>query len=283
MDEIRIRNLEVYAYHGVYPEENEKGQPFFINTVLYTDTREAGLTDELSKSTNYGEVAEFLDKWTKNNVCMLIETVAEQLACGILLNFPLVKAVDLEVRKPEAPIPLPFESVSVKIHREWHKAYLSVGSNMGEKEKQIRAGILELTENPLNRNVQLSELIVTKPYGGVEQDDFVNGAVMLETLMEPKELLEELHRIEGLANRERTIHWGPRTLDLDIVFYDKLIYEDDDLIIPHIDMENRGFVLEPLATLIPNYRHPILQKTVSQMWENIKNCNDSEPCKSVTN
>jgi len=114
MDEIRIDNLEVYAYHGVFPEENEKGQPFFVNAVLYTDTRAAGLADELTLSTHYGEVCHTITRWMQEHTCKLIETVAENVAQEILLQYPLVKAVDLEIRKPEAPIGLPFESVSVK-------------------------------------------------------------------------------------------------------------------------------------------------------------------------
>ena len=115
------------------------------------------------------------------------------------------------------------------------------------------------------RDVRVSDLLVTKPYGGVEQDDFVNGAIALQTLLTPQELLEKLHEIEQHANRERIVHWGPRTLDLDIIFYDKLVYEDENLIIPHVDMENRDFVLKPLMELCPNYRHPVTGQTVSQM------------------
>lgn len=269
MDEIRIEHLECYGYHGVFPEENEVGQPFLINAVLYTRTRKAGRTDELSNSTNYGEVCLLIDEWMRTHVYKLIETVAEQLALTILLHFPLVEALDLEVCKPEAPIPLPFGCVSVKIHRGWHKVALSIGSNMGNKEKYILDGIEELKKKPSNRNVKVSELIVTKPYGGVEQDDFLNGAIVMETLLDPKELLEDLHRIEALADRERKIHWGPRTLDLDIVLYDKLVYEDEELIIPHVDMENRDFVLKPLVELIPNERHPILGKTISQLYQGL--------------
>ena len=84
-------------------------------------------------------------------------------------------------------------------------------------------------------------------------------------MLNPVELLDALHKIEAAAGRERLIHWGPRTLDLDIIFYDKLVYEDEQLIIPHVDMQNRYFVLKPLAELIPNYRHPVFGKTVSEM------------------
>jgi dihydroneopterin aldolase/2-amino-4-hydroxy-6-hydroxymethyldihydropteridine diphosphokinase len=108
-------------------------------------------------------------------------------------------------------------------------------------------------------------MITTKPYGPVEQEDFLNGCLVLETMLNQEELLELLHRIEAEAGRKRLIVWGPRTLDLDIVFFDKLVYESEDLIIPHVDMQNRLFVLQPLAELCPNYRHPILGKTVTQL------------------
>lgn len=104
----------------------------------------------------------------------------------------------------------------------------------------------------------------------MEQDDFLNGVLLLETLLEPEDLLEVLHEIENEAERKRTIHWGPRTLDLDILLFDKLVYESDDLIIPHADMENREFVLAPLASIAPNERHPILNRTVQQMLEELK-------------
>ena len=76
-----------------------------------------------------------------------------------------------------------------------------------------------------------------------------------------------MHEIEANAGRERLIHWGPRTLDLDILFYDRELIEEDDLVIPHIDMQNRRFVLEPLAQIAPNFRHPILKKTVKEMLD----------------
>lgn len=267
MDEIRIENLEVYAYHGVFPEENEKGQTFFVNAVLYTDTRTAGLQDELLLSTHYGEVCHFITKWMQEHTYQLIETVAENVARELLLQYPLIQALDLEIRKPQAPIGLPFGCVSVKIHRGWHKVYLAIGSNMGDREKYMEQAIAALKENTQIKVERVSEFLTTKPYGGVEQEDFLNGALEIQTLMTPQELLEELHSIEATADRKRLVHWGPRTLDLDIVFWDKLVYESENLIIPHVDMENRYFVLKPLSELIPNYRHPILGKTVTQLLQ----------------
>lgn len=269
MDEIRIENLEVYAGHGVYEEENRNGQTFFVNVIMYTDVKEAGSRDELSLSTNYGEVCHKIHTCLRENTFQLIEAVAEFTAEQILLAFPLIQALSLEIRKPDAPVGLPFESVSVKICRGWKKAYLAVGSNMGEKAAYIKEAVEKLVQNPKIRKVRMSELLVTKPYGGVEQDDFLNGAIELETLYTPMELLEFLQQTEAEAGRERLVHWGPRTLDLDILFYEDVVSDIPRLMIPHPDMQNREFVLKPLAELCPYYRHPLTGETVMQMLKEL--------------
>ena len=264
-DQIRIEELEVYAHHGVYPEENEKGQHFYVNATLYTNTRPAGMADDLRLSTNYGEVCQFITEFMQQHTFQLIETVVEWTAYEVLQKFPLVQGLDLEIRKPEAPIPLPFGSVSVAIHREWHEAYIAVGSNMGDSRGHIAKALGQLEKHKDIQVTKVSGLLETLPYGGVEQENFVNGMFEIRTLLTPEELLRELHKIEASEGRERKIHWGPRTLDLDIIFYDDLIYSSEDLVIPHVDMENRYFVLKPLSELAPNFRHPITHKTVAQM------------------
>ncbi len=273
-DEIRIEKLEVYAYHGVYPEEKKDGQTFVINATLYTDIHRAGMEDRLELSTDYGAVCAFIEKWMGECRFDLIEAVAEKLSRAILLKFPLISAMDLEIGKPEAPIEQPFGCVYVKVHRGWHRAYLSVGSNLGDRAGYIEGGVRALQAYPEIRIIRTSELIETKPYGGVEQGDFLNGALAAETLFTPEELLEALHAVEAAAGRERTLRWGPRTLDIDILFYDSLIFESDTLAIPHPDMANRGFVLRPLCALAPNLRHPVLNQTVAQM---LKALEEREP------
>lgn len=268
-DEIRIEDLEVFARHGVYPEETKLGQPFRIRAVLYTDIRKAGVSDDLEESTNYGEVCHFITKWMQEHTCKLLESVAERLAGQILIHFPLIQALDLEIRKPQAPIGLPFGYVSVKINRAWHQVFLSFGSNLGDRLSFIRAGLSALEEYPGIRIIKISDIIRTEPYGGVEQGDFLNGVLELETLLTPEELLELLHQIEAAAGRERVIHWGPRTLDLDILFYDKLVLEEKDLVIPHIDLQNRYFVLKPMAEIAPHFRHPVLGSTMIQLLQQL--------------
>ena len=268
-DQIRIEELEVYAHHGVYPEENEKGQHFYVNATLYTNTRPAGLTDDLSLSTNYGEVCQFITEFMQQHTFQLIETVAERTAYEVLRHFPLVQGLDLEIRKPEAPIPLPFGSVSVAIHREWHEAYIAVGSNMGDSRQILDDAVSAIDALPASKVEKVSGFITTPPYGVTDQPDFLNGCLRMKTLYYPKELLRELNRIEKEAGRERIIHWGPRTLDLDIIFYDDLISQEDDLCIPHVEMHKRSFVLEPLEEIAPYKRHPGNGKTVRQMLEEL--------------
>lgn len=270
MDCIKIDNLKVYAYHGVFEEEKQNGQEFYINAVLKTNLKKAGRSDELAHSTHYGEVCLQIEKSITEKSYDLIERAAEKAAEDILLNFPLIQEVTLELRKPNAPIPMEFESVSVQLTRGWHKVYIAFGSNMGEKENYIRNAIEEFKNSIYFRNIEVSDFFYSSPYGGVSQDDFVNGVTGMETMLEPYELLEFLHNLEAKAERVRVQHWGPRTLDLDIILYDDLILDEKELQIPHKDMKNRDFVLIPLAQLAGYQRHPVFKKTVEELVEDLK-------------
>ncbi len=270
MDIIKIENLEIYAYHGVFQEEKDNGQKFYINATLSCDLKKAGMSDCLTDSTHYGEVCLQMQKSMTEKSYDLIERAAEKTAEDVLLNFPLVKSIILELRKPFAPIPMVFSSVSVTITRKWHKVYIAFGSNMGNKEQYIMNGIEDLENNKYFKNIKKSDFFYSTPYGGVEQDDFVNGVLEVETILEPYELLEFLHKVEANAKRERLQHWGPRTLDLDIILFDNEIIDDKDLTVPHKDMKNRDFVLVPLAQLAGYKRHPVLGITIDEMVQNLK-------------
>ena len=267
MDQIIIENLRIYANHGVYREENEKGQNFYINAILETNTRKAGTLDDLDLSTNYGEVCMFLNSFLKEHTYKLIETAAEKAAEAVLFRFPLVRRLTLEVRKPEAPVPLPFESVSVKIVRGWHKAYLSCGSNMGDRKMHLDGAVEAVRNDRKCRILRVSDWLATEPYGGVAKGEFLNGAIEMETLYTPEELLEKLHEIERIHGRERKVRWDSRTLDLDILLYEDCVMCTENLTIPHVDMQNRYFVLEPLRQIASYERHPVLGKSIGQMYE----------------
>jgi dihydroneopterin aldolase/2-amino-4-hydroxy-6-hydroxymethyldihydropteridine diphosphokinase len=270
MDKIKINNLEVFCNHGVFKEENVLGQKFLVSAILYVDTREAGLNDDLHKSIHYGEICQYIDQFMKQNTYKLIEAVAENLAMNLLLNRDNLLQIDLEIKKPWAPIGLPIDTVAVEISRKRHTAYIALGSNIGDTKKYLDDAIVQLNENQSCRVNKVSDYITTAPYGNVKQDDFLNACLELQTLLTPNELLNFLHEIEYKANRERIIKWGPRTLDLDIIMYDDLIMSEPDLILPHIEMHKRDFVLEPLAQIAPYKRNPINHKMVIEMLEELK-------------
>lgn len=270
MDKICIDDLKVFAHHGVFEHENINGQNFYVSAVIYLNTERAGMTDELEYSVDYGSVCSLISEVMTRETFRLIETAAQSVAEAILLDFPLAESVDIEIKKPEAPINAEFKSVSVKIHRGWHTAVIALGSNMGDSRELIEAAAEELRGSRYIKDVRQSQLIVTKPYGYTDQADFLNGAVICRTMYSPHGLLRFMQSIENNAGRTREIHWGPRTLDLDLIFYDDNIINDDDLIVPHPDMENRTFVLEPVAELAPFYRHPILGMTVSQLLKRLQ-------------
>ena len=270
MDQIKIKDLVVFANHGVYPEENEMGQKFVISATLYTDTRYAGKKDRLEGSIDYGKATYLIYSCVKDHTFKLIETVAETVAETLLLNIEYLDKVDIEVKKPWAPIGLPLETASVSISRGWHKAYIAFGSNIGDSKALIDEAIHKLDIRTDSVVEMVSSYITTKPYGEVEQDDFLNGCLTLKTLLTPHELLIVLNEIEKEAGRTREIHWGPRTLDLDIIFYDDIILDDDELCIPHVDMHNRRFVLEPLHEIAPYKHHPCSKKTVREMLQELE-------------
>lgn len=174
------------------------------------------------------------------------------------------------MEKPWAPVGLPLDSASVEIHRKWSKSYISFGSNMGEKSEYISNAIESIKANENIRVNKVSDIIVTKPYGGVEQDDFLNGCMEIETLYFPEQLLHFLQSLEQEAKRVRKVHWGPRTLDLDIVLYEDEIINTEELTVPHIDMENRYFVLKPLSDIAPYAMHPIFHKSAIQMYKELE-------------
>lgn len=269
MDQIRIKNLKIFAYHGVYEQEKEKGQIFGVSAVLYTDIEKAGANDDIADTVDYGAVSLFIAEFMRENRFDLLEAVAGRLAEAILFEFPAVKKIELEVDKPDAPIPLHFDSVSVKIERGWHRVYIALGSNIGDRLSYLERAVENLQEDNCFRNIRVSDYIETAPYGGVEQDDFLNGVLEAETLYSPGKLLARLQKEEQFAERKREVRWGPRTLDLDILLYDDLILTEKELTIPHPDMKNRTFVLEPLAALAPYCVHPVYRKTVKEMADEL--------------
>jgi dihydropteroate synthase len=151
-----------------------------------------------------------------------------------------------------------------------YRVYIAYGSNMGNRQGYIDKAIRLLNADPQIKIISRSSTIETAPYGGVIQSDFLNGVICIDTTYGPEELLTKTQSVERECDRVRSEHWGPRTLDLDILFYDDKIIDTDRLTVPHPDMHNREFVLRPLCEIAPEMIHPVMKKTVKQLLEQLQ-------------
>lgn len=135
--------------------------------------------------------------------------------------------------------------------------FIALGTNQGDRERNLLRAVAEIGKLPQTRITALSGFYDTEPVGPVEQPNFLNAVIRVETSLTPRGLLTELQRIETeVFRRKRDVHWGPRSLDLDILLYGDLILDDEGLVIPHPRLNERRFVLVPLAEIAPAVIHP---------------------------
>ncbi|GEL95714.1 2-amino-4-hydroxy-6-hydroxymethyldihydropteridine diphosphokinase [Cellulomonas composti] len=358
LDRIRLTGLSATGYHGVFEHERREGQTFVADVVVHLDTRRAAAQDDLRHTLDYGDVASKVVAVLEGEPVDLVETLAEIIAATVLANGS-VQAVDVTVHKPQAPITVPFEDVTVSIRRDRSKlpaaepyspvpvvtlapdeaapdepapdepapdetapaaavpptaalaeaapaepgrllvpaaapmlapvraaegqgdvedaasadevvvgevvtdvldrepdgpvdAVLALGANLGNAQETLRAAVSALAATPGVVLVDVSPLARTAPVGGPQQPDFLNAVVLVRTTLSPRGLLRATQAIEQQHGRERHEHWGPRTLDVDIVVYGQVLATTDDLELPHPRAHERAFVLQPWAQADPH-------------------------------
>lgn len=149
-------------------------------------------------------------------------------------------------------------------------AYIALGSNLGDKEKNLRRALLLLTQQGVEV-VRVSSFLSTEPYGVTDQPQFLNEVACVRTSLAPLALLDVLLATELAMGRVRLRHWGERNIDLDLLLYEDVVLNMPRLHLPHPDMQNRDFVLLPLAEIAPELKHPTLQKTIWELKENLMN------------
>lgn len=151
-------------------------------------------------------------------------------------------------------------------------AYICAGSNIGDRVGYLQQANMLLKDTPGITVLDISSIYETEPVGYKDQEWFANAVIKIETDLEPHDLLTECMRIEKQLGRDRSIEerWGPRTLDLDILFYDDRIIAEADLRIPHPRMHERAYALVPMLELDPDFVHPILGKTVVDLHNELE-------------
>ncbi|MBI4364845.1 MAG: 2-amino-4-hydroxy-6-hydroxymethyldihydropteridine diphosphokinase [Candidatus Latescibacteria bacterium] len=145
------------------------------------------------------------------------------------------------------------------------KVYVGLGSNLGDREFLVRKAVESMRDLPRTLVIRVSSLYDTDPVGEVDQPAFLNAVVLLETTLEPRELLWQLLLIEKRMGRIRSQRWGPRPIDLDLLFYGEEAVDEPDLTIPHREAHRRAFVLLPLAELEPEFVHPTTGESIRKM------------------
>lgn len=259
MDRIEITGLRVMTLVGVLAHERESAQPLEFDIFLEGDLRDAGSSDDLVDTAHYGMVAERAAEIARESKDELLERLIHRIAEDAL-TFDRVEAVEVVVRKLRPPIPEDIQHTAVRIRRTRadlqipprtsHRAIVALGSNLGD-----RVGFLKLAVDELGSSlISQSQVFETAPVGGPDdQGAYLNMVVAVETSLDPFAMLRRCQRIESLALRQRIVHWGPRTLDVDLLFFDDITITSPELTIPHPRYGERRFVLTPLAEVAPEF------------------------------
>jgi 2-amino-4-hydroxy-6-hydroxymethyldihydropteridine diphosphokinase len=155
--------------------------------------------------------------------------------------------------------------------KKYINVFLALGSNVGNRGANLRDAII-LIEKNIGKVAKKSHVYETQPWGEPNQDLFLNQVIMINTTQEPRDLLDKISRAERELGREKKEKWGPRVIDIDILFYGKRIIRDKGLEIPHPEFHKRGFVLVPMMEIAPEFIHPVFEKQIDDLY---MNCEDS--------
>jgi dihydroneopterin aldolase/2-amino-4-hydroxy-6-hydroxymethyldihydropteridine diphosphokinase len=264
MYKIFIKNLKLFGYHGVNPEEKINGQDFIFNAAVHLKegSKKAGiaLNDDISNTVNYSEIVKVIKDVNSAKKFDLLETLSRQIAQNILDFSPLISKVKVKVEKPNPPIKEDLDSVGVVCRLEKSlqlKAsgfYLSVGSNIGDREKNLRDAVSGLESKEFVKISKVSSIYETEPMYYKEQDSFFNIALEGTVTGDygPFEFLGLLKSMEYNMGREGgAVRYGPRLIDLDLLYFDEFKIVSDILVVPHPLIKERKFVLLPLAEIAP--------------------------------
>jgi dihydroneopterin aldolase/2-amino-4-hydroxy-6-hydroxymethyldihydropteridine diphosphokinase len=244
------------ALVGVLPHEREGEQPVQVDIDLEVDLAEAGLTDNLVDTANYGAIAEAVSEVVRMSSDVLLERLVARIA-ERCLQFDHVEVADVRLTKLRPPIAENLDSTAVRIVRSRvdmkiparHRAIVALGSNLGDRVAYLRFGL-----ERLSNVVAQSQVFETDPVGGPDnQGPYLNMVAVIDTDLDPYAMLRRLLQIEAEAHRVRIERWGPRTLDLDLLFYDDVTINSEELIVPHPRFAERRFVLEPLSEVAPEH------------------------------
>lgn len=268
MDHLRIKDLEIIAHHGVFPEEKKLGQKFLISVDCAYNMKQAAVENDLEQSIHYGLLCQDISRLLTENTYDLLETCAYHIIQHIFSLFPFVREATVSIKKPFAPIGLPLDYPEVSITRKMRTYWIALGTNMGDRKANLEQALKAMKESSLVVT-KLSSIFETKAWGKTDQPDFLNQVVEVQSFEEPEDMLTILQQIEADLGRVRHEHWGPRPIDLDILLVDREIIQSERLTVPHPYMTERTFVLDPLNEIAPFVLHPVRKKAIRELYEEL--------------
>ena len=250
MDKITLSKMEFEGHTGCLDFEKTDGQKFIVSLDLFIDRIRGCYTDELADTVDYANIFEVTKEVVTSDRGNLIEALAQKISDTVLKTDDRICKVRVTVSKPQAPVKGIFDTMEVSVERRKKEfVILSIGSNLGDREANILAAEEALQAIPGNEGFRFASIYETEPVGLEDQPYFLNTCVGFYTDIEPFDLLDKIHVIENNLHRRREIHWGPRTIDIDIIFYGDEVIMKPELTIPHPRWYLRSFVTVPLREL----------------------------------
>ncbi len=246
-DLIQLLGMSFFSHIGYFDFEQEQGQNFVLDLILELGRPLAMGNDELADSVSYADVFTLCEDFMARARQQLLEAAAAELVGEILERFPAILAVDLTLRKPEAPIDGHFDAMAVQIYRRrWTEFALALGGNRGDVLAHFQDCLKRLILDPSFRALRASSVYISPAWGVTDQPDFYNAVVLGETRLEPDALLARLKELERELGRKPSQRWHEREIDLDLISYGEVHSEQKHLTLPHPRASQRPFVMVPL-------------------------------------
>jgi dihydroneopterin aldolase/2-amino-4-hydroxy-6-hydroxymethyldihydropteridine diphosphokinase len=254
-DRIFVSNLCIQGHHGVLAEETRLGQKFFIDIDCAADLKECVRDDDYSKAVCYSALCDLAIQVSASGPFKLIETFGDRIAVQILAQFSSVSEVRVRIRKPSAPIAGIVDHVGIEVKRvRSTPVAFSLGSNFGNKTGNLRAALALFSVEEGVEIDAVSHFYKTAPSGKEDQDWFLNACAIGQTNLSPRALLRLCKGLEIQMGRTPETRWGPRIIDIDLLFFGDTEMSTPGFTLPHPEMFNRAFVLIPLAEIAPEQR-----------------------------
>lgn len=256
-----IKELKIDAVIGCYDYERTQTQELVIDLIL--DLGNWDYTDELEHTVNYADVHAMITTLASNSDFLLVESLTKFLAQELFSRYQQIKKIAITISKPEVCTEKNCLIQASFTQSREYKVAIALGSNLNNPRQQLISAIEFISE--IVQNIKPAPIYKSSPSGFTEQDDFFNTCISGTTTLEPLELLVALKKIEKRMGKIEQFSNGPRIIDLDIILFADKSYQELFLTIPHPRLAERDFVLQPLAAIEPDWIHPELELSITEL------------------